>query len=371
MAGVPTSDPRIVICGAGVIGASVAFFLARRGASALVVDRARPAAAASGRAAGLLARDWTAGTPSDPLSREGFALHRALAGELGAERLGYRPVTALLTAAAEDEDLEPHRGLPNPDWLDGDVVAHSVIGDLATTAQVDPHAYTLALLERAREGGAAYRPGVVEGLRCDGPGGRVSAVVVDGVAQPADVVVLALGPWTPQAQRWVPLPQVFQTRMASLVLAAELPAQGVWSEYIAPDRRRVEFRMYPRPDGTVYVSGLREHTGLPDDPDDIAPADATCRELRRIAGVHAGVLRDAAEVRRAACHRPLAVDGLPLIGPVPGAPGVVLATAHGSWGILHAPVTGRMVAEMILDGAARTVDPTPFAPARLPAGRIR
>jgi len=364
----PPASP-VVVCGAGVVGAAVAHALARRGAPVLLVDRAGPAAAASGRAGGLLALDWTAGTPADPLSRAGFAMHRDLAAELGAERIGYRPLDVLMTAAAEGEDLERYRGLPNPGWLDGDVVAHRVIGTAGTVAQVDPLRLTRALVEEAVLRGAELRRGVVEGLRWGDDDG-VRGVVVDGRALPAAAVVLALGPWTPQAQRWLALPQVLGTRMASLVLEARVPAQAVWSEYLGPGGRRVEFRMYPRPDGTVYVSGLREHVTLPDDPEAIAPADATCDELRRLAGVHARALATAPERRRAACYRALTVDGLPLIGPVPGAPGVVLATGHGSWGVLHAPPTGRMVAEMVLDGASRSLDAAPFAPARLPAGRI-
>jgi glycine/D-amino acid oxidase-like deaminating enzyme len=64
------------------------------------------------------------------------------------------------------------------------------------------------------------------------------------------------------------------------------------------------------------------------------------------------------------------VDGVPLIGPVPGAPGAYLATGHASWGILNAPATGRMVSEMILDGESRSVDASPFALIRLPSGRL-
>jgi glycine/D-amino acid oxidase-like deaminating enzyme len=64
------------------------------------------------------------------------------------------------------------------------------------------------------------------------------------------------------------------------------------------------------------------------------------------------------------------VDGIPLIGPIPGAPGAFLATGHASWGILNAPATGRMVSEMILDGRSHSVDAAPFALSRLPSGRL-
>lgn len=365
-----TSDRRIVICGAGAIGASVAYHLTRRGARPLVVDRARPAAAASGKAAGFLALDWNAGTPLDDLSRASFALHRELADELGAERLGYRPMSALMTAAADHGDLERYRRLPNPDWLDGNVVAHEVIGGAETTAQVDPLRVTRALLDEALARGAELVTGVVDGLALGGPGGAVSGVSIDGARHPADVVVLALGPWTARAQRWLALPQVLGTKSASVVLGAEVPAQAVFSEFIDRDGQRTTAEMYPRAGGRVYVCGLPETDPLPDDPDEIAPSDRACDELHRIAGVHASALRDAQVLARSACYRPLTVDGVPLIGPVPGVPGAYLATGHGSWGILNAPATGRMVSEMVLDGASHSVDATPFAPSRLPAGRL-
>lgn len=365
-----SSPRRIVICGAGAIGASVAFFLTRRGERPLVVDRARPAAAASGKAAGFLAVDWNAGTPLDALARASFALHREIADELGAERLGYRPMDALMTAAADEGDLERYRRLPNPDWLDGNVVAHEVIGGAATTAQVNPLQFTRAVLETAVERGAGLLTGVVDGLAFDGPDGAVSGVSVGGDHYPADVVVLALGPWTSQAQRWLALPQVFGTRSASIVLGAEAPAQAVFSEFVGRDRQRSTIEIYPRAGAAVYVSGHPEHGGLPDDPDDIVPTDRACEELHRIAGVHSSTLRDAPVLARTACYRPLTVDGVPLIGPVPGAAGTYLATGHASWGILNAPATGRMVSEMILDGASQSLDASPFALTRLPAGRM-
>jgi glycine/D-amino acid oxidase-like deaminating enzyme len=58
-------------------------------------------------------------------------------------------------------------------------------------------------------------------------------------------------------------------------------------------------------------------------------------------------------------------DGLPLIGKVPGVEGAYIATGHSVWGILNAPATGEAMAELIVDGAAHTVDLVPFDPGRL------
>ena len=66
------------------------------------------------------------------------------------------------------------------------------------------------------------------------------------------------------------------------------------------------------------------------------------------------------------CYRPIVQDGLPLIGKVPGVEGAYVATGHSVWGILNAPATGEAMAELIADGTARTVDLSPFDPARLP-----
>ena len=68
---------------------------------------------------------------------------------------------------------------------------------------------------------------------------------------------------------------------------------------------------------------------------------------------------------RQACHRPVTQDGLPLIGAIPGLDGAYVATGHSVWGILNAPATGEAIAELIVDGAARTVDLPAFDPARL------
>jgi len=48
-----------------------------------------------------------------------------------------------------------------------------------------------------------------------------------------------------------------------------------------------------------------------------------------------------------------------------------VATGHSVWGILNAPATGEAMAELIVDGAARTVDLDLFDPARLPSARMR
>ncbi len=73
---------RVLIVGGGVIGAAIAYFLSRRGAQAIVVERTDGACAASGKSGGFLAFDWGDGTSLEPLARRSFALHANLAEEI-------------------------------------------------------------------------------------------------------------------------------------------------------------------------------------------------------------------------------------------------------------------------------------------------
>src|SRR5947209_12686187 len=92
----------VVICGGGVIGASVAYFLSRRGVRATVIERTGVACAASGKSGGFLALDWCDGTPLQSLARRSFALHAVLAGQIE-DDWGYRRLTTYAgVAGAQD-----------------------------------------------------------------------------------------------------------------------------------------------------------------------------------------------------------------------------------------------------------------------------
>ena len=83
---------RALIVGGGVIGTSIAYHLAARGADVIVIERRAIACAASGKSGGFLAMDWCDGTPLMHLARRSFALHAELADERAGE-WGYRRMT--------------------------------------------------------------------------------------------------------------------------------------------------------------------------------------------------------------------------------------------------------------------------------------
>ena len=354
---------RVVVCGGGAIGAACALHLAHRGAEVTVVERTGVACAASGHAGGFLALDWCDGTPLEPLARRSFALHEALARELDGD-WGYRRMT---TYGGASEARGGGRA-PLP-WLSGAVALHGRLGSPETTAQVHPARFTEALMREARARGARLAIGEVAGLVRD-EGGAVRGVVVDGEAVAADAVVLALGPWSMRATGWLDLPAVGGLKGHSLIFDAPgVPAEALFLEHREADGRLVSPELFPRADGTVYACAISSESPLPDDPADAAPDAGAIERLAAICRAVSPVLAPERIVARGACWRPVTRDGLPLIGPVPGARGAFVATGHGVWGILNAPATGEAIAELVLEGAARAVDLRPFDPARLPPVR--
>jgi glycine/D-amino acid oxidase-like deaminating enzyme len=218
---------RVLICGGGVIGASIACFLSRRGAEAVVIERTGVACAASGKSGGFLALDWCDGTPLAPLARRSFALHARLAEELG-NGWGYRRLDTY-SGYAGIGGLARRR-LP-VDWLAESVLLDRQLGGTDTTAQVHPAAFTAALLRAAQAQGAELRAGEVTGILKGQGDGRVAGVEVDGQPVAGDAVVIAMGPWSILAARWLPLPGVFGLKGHSLVFetGASIPPRRSFS----------------------------------------------------------------------------------------------------------------------------------------------
>jgi len=357
-----TPPRHVVVCGAGVVGASVAYFLALRGVAVTVVERSAVACAASGKSGGFLALDWCDGSALGPLARASFALHAELAKKLGAD-YGYRRLDTFMVAARERGSVSGGHRVTAPSWVDGAGVVTGVLGSTGTTAQVHPAGFTTAILDAARAHGCALRLGVVEDVVQRE--GLARGVSVDGATLEADAVVLAMGPWTTQAIRGLRLPTVRGLKGYSVTLAAaDVPAHALFVDYRTADGRALEPEIVPRPDGEVYVCGMADPTPLPESPDAVKVDDASCDTLARAAGRVSGVLAAARVTRRQACYRPVTDDGLPLIGRVPGVAAAYVATGHGPWGMLNAPATGLALAELITEGAAAALDLRPFDPAR-------
>ena len=354
---------RVLICGGGVIGASMAYFLSCRGVAATVIERTGLGCAASGKAGGFLALDWCDGTPLEPLARRSFALHDRLAAEIGGD-WGYRRLTTYGGSTGVGQSSKFH----GVDWLSAGVAVNQQLGSTASTAQVHPDRFTAAMMRAAEAQGAELRFGQVTGVVRRRGGAAVTGVVIDGEVVEGDAVVIAMGPWSILAADWLPLPVVFGLKGHSLVFetGGQVPAEALFVECREANGALQAPELFPRADGTTYVCAISSESPLPIDPARVTPDPGALERLQAMCSDLSPVLAAAKIVARQACYRPITRDGLPLIGQVAGVEGAYIATGHSVWGILNAPATGEAMAELIVDGAARSIDLAAFDPARLP-----
>lgn len=355
---------RVVICGGGVIGACTAYFLSLRRVEVVLVERTGVACAASGKSGGFLALDWCDGTALQCLARRSFDLHAELAAELDGERWGYR---RLDTWSVSVGGARPGRA-PLA-WLGGNARVEGKLGGVDTTAQVHPARFTEAMVQAAIALGAQLRLGRVTGLVLDPGGTQATGVQVDGSDLTADAVVLAMGPWSAFACRWLPLPPVFGLKGNSVVFRSgdAISADALFVELATASGVQTP-EVFPRPDGTTYVCGLSSQQALPNDPAEVTPDPGAQDVLQAMTRVFAPDLAAAPIVAAQACYRPVTQDGLPMLGAVSGMANVFVATGHSVWGILNAPASGEALAELVVDGSTRRVDLRRFDPARMAPG---
>jgi glycine/D-amino acid oxidase-like deaminating enzyme len=251
-------------------------------------------------------------------------------------------------------------------WLSDAVTITQALGTPKTTAQVHPGRFTAAMMRAAEAEGAELLRGRVTGIMLRN--GRATGVEVDGAAVGGDAVVIAMGPWSILAASWLPLPAVFGLKGHSLVLetGTSVPGEAVFLEYRERGGTVLAPELFPRPDGTTYVCAVSSEEPLPVDPARVAPSPGAFERLEVVCGSISPVLASANIIARQACYRPVTGDNLPLIGPVPDVTAAYIATGHSVWGILNAPATGEAIAELIVDGAAHTIDLGPFNPGRMP-----
>jgi len=348
---------RVLVSGGGVIGVAIAYYLARRGAEAVVVERAGVANAASGKSGGFLALDWCDGSRLSQLARRSYALHAELATVVPDG--GYRTLTTFGGFAGSGGRAQAAK------WVSPGIAIERRLGTPETTAQIDPAGFTRGLMRAAEGHGATLRPGTVTGLVRDG--NRVAGAIVDGAPVAADAVVIAMGPWSILATAWAPLPAVYGLKGHSIVFRTgdAVPPQALFLEMAETGGGAVSPEVFPRPNGTTYVCAISSDSPLPVDPADVAPDPGAIDRLKAISGRIAPVFAAAPAIAAQACFRPVTEDGLPLIGAIPGLDGAYVATGHSVWGMLNAPATGEAMAGLILDGHSRHVDLAPFDPGRL------
>lgn len=345
----------VIVVGAGLIGLSIAFELAERGASVRLYDRGEPARAASWAGAGMLA-PYAEGIVNEAMLAlcaaslheypsfvrrvadcSGIDAHLKLDGVFGAAfeeqqldalrehagTLQRRGVACRVLDRKESLALEP--------WL-----GPAVLGGLLKPAEghIDNRRFGRALSAACRTRGVRVERSTEIAVECDER--RVLGVATEHGFVAAGTVVNAAGAWAASLPG-VPArcaPPVFPVKgqMVALAVPAGLIRHATWVPGVY---------LVPREDGRLLVGATVEESGF----DERVTADGV-HQLLHAALAAAPALREFSITEQWAGLRPGSRDGLPLLGPT-ALEGLFLATGHYRNGILLAPATARLIAAAV------------------------
>ncbi|WP_405066459.1 FAD-binding oxidoreductase [Kribbella sp. NBC_01510] len=410
----------VTVVGGGAIGLATAYYLAQAGAAVQVIEARRTGSGASWGNSGWIAPSFAGPVPAkglvsytmksllDPASPIYFALRadrdfvrwswkfwrhcndgafqrgmhataklgestHALYSELtargidfGIQRAGILMVA--LNAASLEGDLDRLRvlsayGYPLPDavltgdelheaepFLSDDVAAGFVIEG---EAHVDPARIAGGFADGLVQVGGEILEGT-EVIGIDHRNGRVTALHSSSGRLEVDDLVLAAGAWTEPLARMLGVKLLMQAGKG-YSFSVRPRIQPLRPIHFGESKVVVT----PFSDGKVRVSGTMELSGL-----------NLNLDRRRLRAIQVGARKYMAEWPDGTVDdewvgmRPLAADGLPILGRLPGFENVYLATGHSMSGITLAPATGFFLSELIMTGQAADLL-KPFAPERI------
>ena len=373
----------VVVVGAGVVGCSVAYYLAREGAAVTLMEREAMGSGASAHATGslsLLGAEFTPGV-SFQMAGAAYSEFREIVPELesatGMDLLYQRRPS--LRLALDDDEAELIKGMMewqqdhvSMRWIDAQEVhtieprlSPSVVGAAYEdeSAQLDSYRLNLALGRAAELKGVSILQREVTGVIADGA--AIAGVRTMAGDIPCGAVVVAAGTWSRAFTPWLDFPVPVRPMKGERLL---LNYSGEPLPVLISSPRRGH--MISRLDGLTSVgsTGGRDYDRRElfwGEEFDRQPTETARLELLQRAVDVLPDLERAELVQQLAGSRPLSPDGKPLIGPVPGWEGIFLATGHATKGIHLGPITGRFIADYICRGGTEVVpDMNEFLPDR-------
>jgi glycine oxidase len=349
-------NEEVIIIGGGVIGTACAYFLSRRGLEVHVLERNHLGAGASGAAAAIIEDISSSDTPEwlRILGLESYRLILELEDDFE-QPLEIIRGGSLHVALNEQEASEIYlfskeaQGMGhNCELLNGPEARRlePLLGPKVQAALYNPACYHVnpfrlceGYLHAALCRGARIDYGIsVRSVQVRND--RIERVVTDQGDFDADWVVVATGAYTPQV-----LPSIG-------IKIPIFPARGqvIVTEACPQMTQRVlmffnHLYIKQTASGNFYLGSHTEFAGFEN--------RITLEKITTYAHVLAHavpILARLKGLRFFAGFRPISVDDLPVIGPVPNCPRLIIASGHGRTGIHYSASTGKAVSELIVDG---------------------
>ena len=344
----------VIILGAGIIGLSLALELRRTGASVLVLEKSEPGREASYAAAGMLA-PWGGDLPPSLQSLAeasakvypDFVLEIEDASGLKADLRSEG--TILIPSPQQNSALPPGAAFLREaelTQLEPSLARHTK-AFLIEERSVDPRALVAGTLKAALHHGVEVASGAQ--VQAVNPEGNVLCVSTAKTRYHANTVVNCCGAWAGQ------------------ILPLTLPARPVKGQMlsVSPHRQHLithvvraeSIYMVPRSSGLILIGATVEDAGF-----DKQVNPETIAALQQAANNLVPELADARLHEAWAGLRPATADDLPIMGET-SIPGYFVATGHFRNGILLAPITAQVMAQMI-QGKPPDYDLSAFSPTR-------
>jgi glycine oxidase len=356
-----------IIAGAGIIGLALAIELRKAGMSVLVVERGEPGREASWAAGGMLA-DCGLEIPAalQTLATASARMYPEFVHELEDEsglKIDLRAVGTLLFPDDHAAFQQRERGQvalatagETPALLSSDALGElepalrvSTGGALYLKERcVGPRGLTGAAVAAARHRGVNFSSGD-QVLEVAIVAGRAAGVRTTKTRFATGTVINCAGAWAGQIG-----PHRFPTRpVKGQMLCVAMPKKELVRHVI----RTPEVYLIPRSDGRMLIGATVEEAGF-----DKQTVPETIQKMRRAALALVPELENAKILEAWAGLRPGTPDGLPILGATP-TPGYFVAAGHFRDGILLAPVTARVMGQIIA-GQAPQSDLSAFSSAR-------
>ncbi len=369
----------VIVIGGGVQGASLAFHLAQRGVKVTILEKQFIAAGATGRSSGLVRMHYDNEVDSR-LAWESFKYFYnwkdMIGGDCGFTRTGFIQIVDPKHQDKLRANVAMHQriGIPSLVITADDVkrLAPTFVTDDFDIAAYEPESgYAMpsdtasALMTAARNHGAHLVQGcAVTGVKVTS--GKITGVETSQGDFFAPVVVNAAGAWAGNLNKMAQVDIPYDTWRHDTMFVAR-PAN------VGPSHPTViDFPkdLYFRPEGELTLVGLEDGNPLGESPDNDTDHAKTGfveraidRVCLRVPAMEQGGLHSAH-----GGYDGITPDQHPLLGAI-GPEGYYVDCGHSGTGFKTSPAVGKCMSELILDGAAKMVDITPFAPDRFAKGK--
>ena len=375
----PTYDA--VVIGAGVMGASIAFHLAERGLKTAILERKVTASGATGHSSGLVRMHYDLAAESE-LTFKSYKLYfnnwkERVGGECGFQRTGFMQI-----AKREHEDkLRGNVANQQRIGINTSLISANDVKKLVPdflTDQFDFAAYepdsgyadatltTNSFIEGAKRFGATLIQNC-EVTAIHSSGGRVISVSTTRGEFAAPIIVNAAGAWAKHVAKLADVELPLETWTHDVAFLHRPPSLGKIPAVIDDT-----INCYFRPEGSALILAAGEDESLRGEAPDAEDQTPTPTFLEKLID---GMIQRIPRIEESGLHSihvgrdGITPDQRAIYSPA-GPAGFYLACGLSGTGFKTSPAAGASLVELILDGAPKTVDITPFRFQRFAEGQL-